>query len=314
LVWNTRRTAGLVAAAAAALLLLEAGAREAVALAMALAPNALASEPPSGVGFAPSGELAARGVERFEVVAGAPPARLVSWLVEPRAAALGTIVLLHGVRSDRRSLVDMGNVLADAGYRSLLVDLRGHGESSGRYLTYGELEAADVSAMLDALDGREALGCVGAYGFSYGASVALELAARDARLKAVVAVAPFASLREVVLDYRERYLPFPFRLLPDVWFEQAVNQASELGSFDPDMNAPVQLVARSRAQQLLIHGTSDTQVPLRHSRELARAAGSRATVLTVDGASHDDLPFRVLARAALSWYERWLPQPECAER
>jgi pimeloyl-ACP methyl ester carboxylesterase len=308
---NTRRAAGLVAAAAAALLLLEAGAREAVALAVALAPNALAGEPPGGGAFAPPRELVARGVERFEVAVGAPSARLVSWLVEPTGAALGTIVLLHGVRSDRRSLVDMGNVLADAGYRSLLVDLRGHGESSGRYLTYGQLEAADVSSMLDAVEAREALGCVGAYGFSYGASVALELAARDARLKAVVAVAPFASLREVVLDYRERYLPFPLRLLPDAWFEQAVKQASELGSFDPDANAPVQLVSQSRAQQLLIHGTSDTQVPPRHSRELARAAGSRATVLPVDGASHHDLPFRLLAGAALGWYQRWLAQPDC---
>lgn len=144
--------------------------------------------------------------------------------------------------------------------------------------------------------------------------MALELAARDARLKAVVAVAPFASLREVVLGYRERYLPLPLRLLPDIWFEQAVNEASELASFDPDANAPVQLVPRSRAQQLLIHGTSDTQVPPRHSRELARAAGSRATLLLVDGASHDDLPFRVLSRAALGWYRRWLAQPECARR
>lgn len=245
---------------------------------------------------------------------GPPSARLVSWLIEPRATALGTIVLLHGVRSDRRSMVDMGNALSDAGYRSVLIDLRGHGESSGQYLTYGQVEAADVSSVLDALGEREPLGCVGAYGFSYGASVALELAARDARLNAVVAVAPFASLRQVVLDYRGRYLPFPLRLLPDAWFERAVTEASELASFDPDASAPVQLVPLSEAHQLLIHGTSDTQVPPRHSRELVRAAGSRATLLTVDGASHEDLPFRLLSRAALGWYGRWMAWPECARR
>lgn len=309
-----RRIAVAVAAAAVALGLLEAGARKAVALAVVLAPNALVLEPPGPAAFAAPVELTARGVERFEVTVGLPPARLVSWVLEPRVPALGTIVLLHGVRSDRRSLVDMGSALADAGYRSVLIDLRGHGESSGHYLTYGQVEAADVSAVLDALGGRGPLGCVGAYGFSYGASVALELAARDARLNAVVAVAPFASLREVVLDYRERYLPYPLRLLPDAWFEQAVTEASELGSFDPDANAPRELVPKARAQQLLIHGTSDTQVPPRHSLELARAAGARATLLAVDGATHESLPFRLLARSALSWYQRWLVQPECARR
>jgi dipeptidyl aminopeptidase/acylaminoacyl peptidase len=168
-----------------------------------------------------------------------------------------------------------------------------------------------VSAVLDALGGRAPLGCVGAYGFSYGASVALELAARDARLNAVVAVAPFASLREVVLDYRERYLPYPLRLLPDVWFDQAVTEASELAAFDPDANAPLRLVPRSQAHQLLIHGSADTQVPPRHSLELARAAGARATLVTVEGSAHEDLPFPLLSRAALDWYARWLAAAEC---
>jgi fermentation-respiration switch protein FrsA (DUF1100 family) len=102
--------------------------------------------------------------------------------------------------------------------------------------------------------------------------------------------------------------------LPDAWFQRAVSEASELGAFDPDANAPVELVPRAHAHQLLIHGSSDTQVPPRHSRALARAAGPRATLLTVDGAAHEDLPFRLLSRAALGWYERWLARPECALR
>jgi pimeloyl-ACP methyl ester carboxylesterase len=256
-------------------------------------------------------ELAQRHAERFELDVGPPSARMVSWLVEPHSPARGTIVLLHGVRSDRRSLAAMGVAVADAGYRSVLVDLRGHGESTGHYLTYGASEAADVSALLDAVGQRSALGCVGAYGFSYGAAVALQLSAHDARLEAIVAVAPFASLREVVLDYRERYLPYPLRLLPDVWFEGAIHQASQLALFDPELSAPVNAVPHSHAHQLLIHGTADTQVPLRHSRELALAAGPRAELMTVDGASHENLPFGTLSRAALAWYARWLTGRTC---
>jgi alpha-beta hydrolase superfamily lysophospholipase len=118
-------------------------------------------------------------------------------------------------------------------------------------------------------------------------------------------------LRDVVLDYRERYLPFPFRLLPDAWFERAVSEARQIGSFDPDANAPLRLISRSRAHQLLIHGTSDRQVPARHSRALARAAGTRAELLTVNGASHEDLPFELLSSEALAWYQRWMTAPAC---
>jgi pimeloyl-ACP methyl ester carboxylesterase len=258
-------------------------------------------------------ELAERHTERFELDVGPPSARMVSWLIEPSSTPRGTIVLLHGVRSDRRSLAAMGIAIADAGYRSVLVDLRGHGESTGQYLTYGAVEAGDVSSLLDAVGQRGELGCVGAYGFSYGAAVALQLSARDHRLKAVVAVAPFASLREVVLDYRERYLPYPLRLLPDLWFEEALNQASQLALFDPERSAPLHAVSRSHAHQLLIHGTADTQVPLKHSQELALAAGPGAELMTVNGASHENLPFETLSRAALAWYEKWLTGPACAQ-
>jgi pimeloyl-ACP methyl ester carboxylesterase len=286
--------------------LAESGAQKGVALAVVLAPNALRS-PQAATVFPLPSELEQRGATRFELDVGPPRAHLVSWLIEPRTSPpRGTLVLLHGIRMDRRSLVQLGVAFSDAGYRAALVDLRGHGESTGRYLTYGEVETRDLSALLDALGQRAPLGRVGVYGFSYGAAVALELGARDARVQAVVAAAPFASLREVVLDYRDRYLPFPLRSIPDAWFEQAVDQASQFALFDPDASAPIQAISSSHAHQLLIHGTRDDQVPLRHSRELARAAGPLAQIITLEGASHANLPFDAVSQAALAWFEQWL--------
>jgi pimeloyl-ACP methyl ester carboxylesterase len=305
------RLGKLLGYALAGLLFVESGAQKGIALAVVMAPNALRS-PQREPAFPMPPELERRAATRFELGVGPPSARLVSWLIEPPSVpARGTIVLLHGIRMDRRSLVNLGVVLSDAGYRAALVDLRGHGESSGRYLTYGEVETRDLSTLLDALENRGPLGCVGVYGFSYGAAVALELGARDARVQAVVAAAPFASLREVVLDYRDRYLPFPLRSIPDAWFERAVDQASQFALFDPDRSAPIQAISRSHAHQLLIHGTRDDQVPLRHSRELARAAGPLAQFITIEGASHANLPFEAVSRAALAWFGQWLAPSAC---
>jgi pimeloyl-ACP methyl ester carboxylesterase len=287
------------------------GAREAVAMAVALAPNAVWHDPGDALELPP--ELVRRGVTRLETAVGPPSAKLVSWLIEPSVASRGTIVLLHGVRMNRRSMLEAGLAFADAGYRSVLVDLRGHGESTGRFLTYGALEAHDISAVLDTIAARgSALGCVGAFGFSYGGAVALELGATDSRLLAVVAVAPFASLREVVADYRQKYLPVALQLIPGAWFEAAVDEASRIAAFDPDRTAPVRVVGGSYAQQLLIHGTADTQVRFRHSLALANAAGPLARLLPIEGASHDNMPAQLIQREAVEWFERWLPERQCS--
>ena len=289
------------------------GAREALASAVALAPNSNRAQAMPGSLPMPA-ELAKRGAFTFEARVGPPSATLVSWVVEPRAPLFkGTVVLLHGVRMDKRSLVGMGAALSDAGYRAVLVDLRGHGESSGRYLTYGGVEARDISTVLDALRSRGlTLGAVGVYGFSYGGAVALELSARDPRITAVVSVAAFSTLRDVVNDYRRKYLPRPLSVIPSAWFQDAVDDAGKIAAFDPDGVAPLRAVGQSSAALLLIHGTADTQVPMRHSQALLKAATGNARLLTIAGAGHGTMPTGatgIVRREALAWFDRWLGEP-----
>jgi len=291
------------------------GARKAVASAVAYAPNSDRGDAQPGSLPLPR-ELRERGAFSLEVVVGPPSATLESWVVPSREARTkGTIVLLHGVRTDKRTLIGVGEALADAGYRAVLVDLRGHGESSGRFLTYGAVEAHDLSGVLNALEARGMpLGCTGAYGFSYGASVAVELGARDPRVRAVVAVAPFSTLRGVVADYRHRYLPALLGAVPDAWFESAIDDAATLADFDPDRSAPLLAVAQSNANLLLIHGTSDTQVPVRHSQALFGAARGNASLLTVVGADHATMPADatgVVRRETVAWFAHWFAAAAC---
>jgi uncharacterized protein len=257
-------------------------------------------------------ELLERGGRSFRSKLASDQGSLAAWVVEPVGGlATGTVVLLHGVRMDKRASVPVALALCDAGYRSVLIDLPGHGESGGRYLSYGAREAVDISGMLDALDASGlVLGPVGVYGFSYGAAVAIDLASRDARVRGVVAVSPFASLREVIRDYRRKYLP-RLSFMPDAWFQRAVDDTAWFVGFDPDVSAPVKSIGASLAPTLLIHGDADTQVPLRHSQALARAAAGRATLLVLRGGTHDSMPVDAEHRVrdeAVAWFDAQLPQ------
>ena len=79
-----------------------------------------------------------------------PPSASLSALVfgpvrpEPRA----TILLLHGIYDQKMSLVDLGHGLAERGFRVVAIDLRGHGRSTGDWLSYGVIESHDLSQLL----------------------------------------------------------------------------------------------------------------------------------------------------------------------
>ena len=142
--------------------------------AIARAPNAgrtvaqLGSDPP------PAPLAADVTARELRVEVSPPTASLAVWILDQRAAQpRGTVLLLHGIRDTKRSLLGVAERLAENGFRAVLVDLRGHGHSTGDWLSYGPREGADLQQVLDALAQRGELALpVGAYGTSYGGAAA----------------------------------------------------------------------------------------------------------------------------------------------
>jgi len=302
---------GLVAAAAIAILL---GAGAVIVFpcflpsAIADAPNAGRSiDPRKDEGFVPAG-----GYLHLRLPVG-PPAASISCLVRSPsrgAAVRGTILVFHGVRDDKLSQIGTAVSLSDLGYRAVLVDSRGHGRSTGDFLTYGVQESRDMLQVLEHLrDGGLLEEPVGAVGFSYGGAVALQLAAREKRVKAVVTVATFSSLREVVKDYVMHYAPFPGLFLTDGQLDRALKKAGKIARFDPAEADNTKAASAMGARLLIIHGQEDPKVPVSHAYRIHEAAGEKSELIVVPGEGHDSLiadRTGMIRRKMKAWFDRWL--------
>jgi pimeloyl-ACP methyl ester carboxylesterase len=120
----------------------------------------------------------------------------------------GTIFLLHGYSLNKELMLPWGMVLAQAGFRVVLVDLRGHGHSTGDRIFFGGVERTDLVQCLDALEQRRVCeGPVGALGISYGAVLALQWAAVDPRVQCVTAISPYADPGTAVEEFLKAYAP-----------------------------------------------------------------------------------------------------------
>src|SRR6185503_18803190 len=133
------------------------------------------------------------------------------------------------------------------------------------------------------------------FGYSYGGAVAIQAGARDPRVEAVITVSTFSSLRRVVSDYKTRFFPTLDPVIPATWLQARLDDAGRRAHFDPDAADPARAAAELNVPLLLIHGTSDTQIPPDHARVLEHSA-SRSTLVLIDGETHDSMLTRAAAR------------------
>ena len=259
-------------------------------------------------------QLRSLGIDRqLRLDVGPPSASLSVWIIEPlhkltAEAPRGTILVLHGMQDKKVSMVSMGKTLAGEGYRAVLVDLRGHGRSSGQWLTYGLVESRDLSQLIEALAKQGLIaGRVGVYGASYGGATAIMLASIDSRVDAVVSVAAFASMREEVPRYIRHILLG--RWIPSTVIEASIDRAGRIAEFNPIDASPQNAIARTQAPVLLIHSRADEKIPYQQGESLHAAAKGHSELILVEGEGHDSIfsdRKGILSRASLAWFNRWV--------
>jgi alpha-beta hydrolase superfamily lysophospholipase len=202
---------------------------------------------------------------------------LRGWLFRGSGERKGTLIYLHGSADNRASGVHVIERFLRRGFDALAYDSRAHGESEGDACTYGYHEKGDLSRALDLVKARPIV----LFGVSLGAAVALQAAAEDARISAIVAVAAFSDLRTAA---RER-APL---IASSANIEAAFRLAEQQADFRIDETSPLRAAARVRVPVLLIHGQADQETPPRHSERVYAALQGEKRLLLVPGAGHDD--------------------------
>jgi dipeptidyl aminopeptidase/acylaminoacyl peptidase len=248
----------------------------AVAFVVALA-GCDALEPPT----APSATSPPTAPGRHDVTLVGDGVTLGGILFRPDAAdARPAVIVLHGWQpagTNGAAVVEArARRYADDGYVALALSMRGWPPSGGAD-DCGLRQPDDVARAAEWLRTLAGVAAdrVGVVGFSQGGQVALLAAARDRRIRAVVAYYPVTDVALWKTTTANADIPGYITAVCEPGGVAARSPAARAA----DIGAPV----------LLVHGDADTRVPTEQSLRLHAAlagAGRRVELLLVPGAQH----------------------------
>jgi uncharacterized protein len=208
---------------------------------------------------------------------------VASWLIRGKPGC-GAVLLVHGVRADRRDMIGRALYLHTLGYTVLLIDLPAHGESSGTHITYGLEEARGVEAALDYLTRESAREHTGVIGVSMGGA-ALLFAKLAKPPNAVILESVYPTIDEAVTNRLALYLgPVGKPLAPLLKWQLALR----LG-ISSDQLRPIDAIHNLAAPVLIISGGSDQHTTREQTKRLFAAAHEPKELWIVEGAAHVDL-------------------------
>jgi hypothetical protein len=229
---------------------------------------------------------------------------LNAWLFTPQRPNGSAVILLHGVGDTRAGSLSAAAFLLRAGFTALTPDCRGHGASGGGFISYGIIETGDVHAWANWLFEHRPIQRLYGWGASMGAAILLQSLPVEPRFRALVADSPFATFEEVAYDR--------LSLVSGIWrpaFWPVVNiglvYAQMRYGLDLRRASPASVVRTTHTPILLIHGTRDSHIPVRHSRELHALNPAAMEFWEVPGAEHveslSDHP-REYAQRVTEWF------------
>jgi fermentation-respiration switch protein FrsA (DUF1100 family) len=222
---------------------------------------------------------------------------LRGWLVTGRAGG-GAVVLMHGIRSNRLSMVRRAKLLNDAGFSALLFDFQAHGESTGQHMSFGALEALDARAAVAFLRERLPAERIGAIGSSLGGAAIL-LGPGPLQVDALVIEAVYPDIG-AALENRVHIFVGPFARPISYLLEHLL---TPLTGVRPAELRPIDHIGAVVAPIFVASGTLDNRTTIAEARTLFERAPEPKLFWAVEGARHIDLE----AFAPVEYRQRVLP-------
>ncbi len=222
---------------------------------------------------------------------------LKAWFIKTKKDSTGkTLILLHDIGQSKWNLISIAKYYDSLGYNLLLPDLRAHGLSTGKLCTYGYHEKYDVKAMIQYLKKRPDVKKIGIIGFSMGAAVAIQSAALDTNIKAMVLQNPYKDLRSATRDYGRKTLS----VLSDIMFPLVVKSTEKQAKFKLNEVDMVRDIKKVHIPVFFILSENDSDVPFARSNYVYLNANNPKILWKVPQAEH----FNILHLAAKTYFAK----------
>jgi alpha-beta hydrolase superfamily lysophospholipase len=197
---------------------------------------------------------------------------------------LGIVLLLHGVRSDRRQMLGRARFLFQAGYSIMLIDLPAHGESGGERITFGYQEAEGVKAAMRYLTETFPDEKIAVIGVSLGAA-SLVLSKVSPAPSAVVLESMYLTIEEAITRRLEkRFGPLGGLFTPLFLWQLPLR----LG-VTADQLRPIANLSALCSPVLIVSGAEDRHPTVAETQRLFESANQPKELWIIEGAAHVNL-------------------------
>lgn len=117
-------------------------------------------------------------------------------------AKKGTYILMHGFRTNKKSLFFIAESMRFSGFDVILVDLFGHGDSQGKFSFSGKPDAELISNLIENLDNP---GPVHLAGMSMGGTTGVHVARKNDQVQSLLLLAPMLEFEDAFVDAGRAY-------------------------------------------------------------------------------------------------------------
>jgi pimeloyl-ACP methyl ester carboxylesterase len=110
-----------------------------------------------------------------------------------------TLLLLHGIHLSKPYLIPFAKKFQEMGFNVLLPDHRAHGESDGKWITYGKNEVHDIIQTVEWLEKEKPFEKISMFGISYGSIIGSQTAIKiKNKFNSFVFQSPYTNLDLII--------------------------------------------------------------------------------------------------------------------
>lgn len=193
------------------------------------------------------------------------------------------IIFVHGYSGNLSNMIPYINRFVDKNYNILAFDLRGHGESEGKYYGLSYLDACDINSWVGEIRKKGYASKIVLFGISMGGASSLRAASNNCQeISAVISDSAPSSIKNVfsrLVLHKFGILGKVLILITDFWMKILVGYSFN----DTDI---IDEIKKLKVPILLIHGINDGFVPVSMMADIYNSIEGEKDKLLISGADH----------------------------